>query len=116
MRLPRLTENAATCLARIRVVLVKPSQPRNIGAAARALKSMGLRELSLVAPLHDPDPQADVLAVSAVDVLARAQVCTTLDEALSGAQQVYGVSARVRRQALPLHSVLLRQLRRTPPG
>lgn len=105
MRLPVLPAASAAALANITVVLVRPSQPRNIGAAARALKCMGLRALTLVRPEHYPDPQADVLAVSAIDVLARAQVCSALEQALTGATQIYGISARIRRQRLPVRSV-----------
>ena len=60
-------------LKNIRVVLCETAHPGNIGAAARALKTMGLGQLLLVAPRRYPDPQAEWLAVGAIDVLARAR-------------------------------------------
>ena len=71
-------------LSRIRVVLVGTQHPGNIGSAARAMKTMGLRNLVLVAPEVFPDPRADALAVGAVDLLEQARVCASLDEALAG--------------------------------
>ena len=54
----------------IRIVLVAPSHPGNIGAAARAMKNMGLAELVLVNPRQFPDPEASARASGADDVLA----------------------------------------------
>ena len=56
-------------LDRIRIVLVEPRHPGNIGSAARAMKTMGIEQLVLVAPARFPDPQADWRAAGAVDVL-----------------------------------------------
>ena len=64
-------------LSRIRVVLVGTQHPGNIGSAARAMKTMGLRNLVLVAPEVFPDPRADALAVGAVDLLEQARVCAS---------------------------------------
>jgi TrmH family RNA methyltransferase len=83
-------------LSRIRVVLVGTQHPGNIGSAARAMKTMGLRNLVLVAPVSFPDPRADALAVSAVDLLEQARVCATLDEALAGCTRVAATTARQR--------------------
>lgn len=83
-------------LARIRVVLSRPSHPGNIGAAARAMKTMGLSHLYLVAPQRFPDPEADARATGAIDVLQRAKICTSLDEALSGTIYAMALSARLR--------------------
>ena len=83
-------------LARIRVVLSRPSHPGNIGAAARAMKTMGLSRLYLVNPLRFPDPEADARATGAVDVLQQATVCATLDEALGGTIYAAAISARQR--------------------
>ena len=71
-------------LARIRVVLVRPLHPGNIGAAARAMKTMGLARLVLVQPQRFPHRDADALAVHAGDVLAAAQVVPTIEAALAG--------------------------------
>jgi len=61
-------------LARMRVVLVRTSHPGNIGATARAMLTMGLDRLVLVAPRRFPDPAADARASGATAVLARATV------------------------------------------
>ncbi|MGH8662153.1 MAG: TrmH family RNA methyltransferase, partial [Burkholderiales bacterium] len=75
---------AADPLKNIRVVLCETAHPGNIGAAARALKTMGLGRLHLVAPARFPDPQAEWLASGATDVLRRARVHSDLDDALAG--------------------------------
>jgi tRNA/rRNA methyltransferase len=92
---------ADTPLARIRIVLSHPSHPGNIGAAARAMKTMGLSRLVLVAPKCFPDAEASARASGAVDVLEQAQVCQTLEEALHGVVLVAGMTARRRDLAAP---------------
>ncbi len=89
----------------LRVVLVRTTHPGNIGAAARAMKTMGLLELVLVAPRGFPSAEAVARASGAEDVLAAARVCETLDEALAGCAYVAGLSARPRALAWPLHDV-----------
>jgi tRNA (cytidine32/uridine32-2'-O)-methyltransferase len=81
--------------------LVETSHPGNIGATARALKNMGLTQLSLVAPALFPHPDATARASGADDLLERASVHTTLDEALTGCEFVLGASARQRTIAWP---------------
>lgn len=93
--------SAADPLACVRVVLVGTTHPGNIGAAARALKTMGLARLVLVAPRAFPDPEADARASGAADVLAQARVCPTLDEALAGTTLAIALSARRRGLSLP---------------
>ena len=83
-------------LRRIRIVLSRPSHPGNIGAAARAMKTMGLADLALVDPRHFPDPDATAMAAGAGDVLANARVCATLDAALADCLVAVGFSARRR--------------------
>jgi tRNA/rRNA methyltransferase len=87
-------------LERLRVVLVRTSHPGNIGAAARAMKTMGLSELWLVSPQRFPDPQARAMAANAVDVLEQARVCASLDEALAGTVHAAALTAR-RRELMP---------------
>lgn len=89
-------------LANIRVVLSNTSHPGNIGASARAMKTMGLDSLWLVNPKHYPDAEATARASGADDVLAAAQVCTQLDEALQDCRLVIGASARARSIPCPL--------------
>jgi tRNA/rRNA methyltransferase len=88
--------NPTELLSRIRIVLCRPSHPGNIGAAARAMKTMGLSRLCLVTPKQFPDPEADTRATGAVDVLAAARVCDSLDEALAGTVFSVALSARPR--------------------
>ena len=89
-------------LNRIRIVLVQPSHGGNIGGCARAMKNMGLTRLLLVAPEDFPGEEASARAAGADDVLARAQVCATLDEAIADCHLVIGASARERRIAWPM--------------
>jgi tRNA/rRNA methyltransferase len=83
-------------LNNVRVVLSHTTHPGNIGAAARAMKTMGLQNLYLINPHRFPDKQADAMAASAADVLENAVVCDSLDEALQGTVLVAGMSARIR--------------------
>lgn len=83
-------------LERVRVVLMRPQHPGNIGAAARAMKTMGLADLALVAPRKFPHAQADAMAVDAKDVLDAARVFDDLDAAVADCGRVAGASARLR--------------------
>ena len=96
-------------LSRVRVVLVRPSHPGNIGAAARAMKTMGLTRLYLVSPARFPDREADARASNAADVLAGATTCANLHEALSGTVLQLAFTARNRalsHTALPVHDAV----------
>jgi len=86
----------------VRIVLVDTSHPGNIGATARALKTMGLSELALVRPKHFPSDEATARAAGADDVLRAARVYATLGEAIADCGWVVGASARLRTVALPL--------------
>ena len=88
--------------ARVRFVLVQPTHPGNIGAAARAMKNMGFSELILVDPLRFPDEEARFRAASAVDIVDRARVVGSLAEAIDDCQLVIGSSARNRRVPWPM--------------
>jgi tRNA/rRNA methyltransferase len=83
-------------LSRARVVLARPSHPANIGSAARAMKTMGFGDLRIVAPRRFPDPEAMTLASGATDVLERARVSPTLEEALGDVVLAAGFSSRGR--------------------
>jgi TrmH family RNA methyltransferase len=89
-------------LDNIRFVLVGTTHPGNIGAAARAMKTMGLTKLHLVEPLHYPSAEATARASGADDVLANAVVHSDLVSALDGCHQVYGMSARLRHLPVPV--------------
>lgn len=93
---------ATDILKNIRVVLCETAHPGNIGAAARAMKTMGLGQLTLVAPQRYPDPQAQWLAVGAADVLQSARTCANLDEALAGSAFTVACTARPREVAVPM--------------
>lgn len=80
----------------VRVVLVETSHPGNIGAAARAMKTMCLERLYLVRPKLYPHAIATARAAGGDDVLAHALVCDSLVDALRGARLVVGTSARPR--------------------
>jgi len=84
-----------------RFVLVGTTHAGNIGAAARALKTMGLHRLYVVAPKVFPHIHATEMAAGAQDVLMACQVTDTLDEALVGCHLVIGTSARPRHLDLP---------------
>lgn len=86
-----------------RIILVGTTHPGNIGATARAMKTMDLHDLVLVAPQAVfPHPQAQAMAAGADDVLAAARVCATLEEALADCALVYGASARQRTIPWPM--------------
>ena len=87
---------------RTRIVLVRTSHPGNIGGAARAMKTMGLERLFLVAPLKFPHADATARASNADDVLGRVRVCDTLEEAIADCTLVIGASARQRTLPWPL--------------
>lgn len=93
--------NKAVSLKKIRVILCGTVHPGNIGAAARAIKTMGLSRLYLVAPGRFPHPEAEWRASRATDVLAHAVVCGTLDEALSDVVFAVACSARSREMSVP---------------
>ena len=88
----------------IRIVLVEPEHPGNIGAAARAMKTMGLRALHLVKPNRFPDPQADWRSAGALEIVADAVVHDNLDSAIEDCGYVVGTSARSRYVPLPVMS------------
>ena len=89
-------------LDKVRIVLVNTSDCRNIGSAARAMKTMGLTQLVLVDPVEMPNGQAQALAAGATDVLANAKVVSTLAEAIADCGLVVGTSARSRTLPWPM--------------
>lgn len=86
----------------VRIVLVDTSHPGNIGATARAMKTMGLADLRLVRPKHFPSDEATARAAGADDVLASATVHENLGSAIADCGWVVGASARLRTVALPI--------------
>lgn len=89
-------------LENIKIILVNTSHTGNIGSAARAMKTMGLSNLCLVDPVSPPDGKSSALAAGAGDVLANAQIVSTLEEAVAGCGLVVGTSARSRTHSWPM--------------
>jgi len=88
--------NSALPLQHFRIVMSNTSHPGNIGAAARAMKTMGIQQLYLVQPKIFPAHEATAMAANADDILAQAVRCDSLDEALQGCALSIGLSARRR--------------------
>ena len=86
----------------VRIVLVGTTHPGNVGAAARAMKTMGLDRLFLVAPARFPHADALAMASGADDVLESARICANLDEALAECTLAIASTARSRSYAFPM--------------
>jgi len=86
----------SSALDRVAIVLVEPQNPANVGAAARAMKNMGLRRLILVAPPSYDPHRARWMAPGCDDLIANTQIVKSLDEALDGIQFAYATTARHR--------------------
>ena len=97
-----MTGDGNNLLGKLRVVLIRTSEPGNIGSAARAMKTMGLSNLVLVEPAEFPSAKATARASGADDLLASARVVNSLSEALVGCDLVMGTSARLRDLPWPL--------------
>ncbi|ESA36759.1 rna group 1 [Leptolyngbya sp. Heron Island J] len=94
-----------TSLAQLRIVLVEPAGPLNIGSAARVMKNFGLSQLMLVNPQCDPySDDARQMAVHAYDLIESSQIVATLPEALVGCQRAIATTARSRDLQTPLES------------
>ncbi|GJL73293.1 MAG: tRNA (cytidine/uridine-2'-O-)-methyltransferase TrmJ [Nitrosomonas sp.] len=83
-------------LDNVRIVLSHTSHPGNIGAAARALKTMGLSSLYLINPRSFPDKEAEARAANAKDILDNVRVCANINDALDGTALAAAISARPR--------------------
>ncbi len=97
-------ESSVNLFPGVRVVLVETTHPGNIGAAARAMKNMGLTELVLVSPRDFPHEKAIFRSASADDVVKGAKVVETVEEAIADCQLIIGTSARDRRIPWPMLS------------
>ena len=89
-------------LDNIAIVLVRTSHPGNIGATARAMANMGLSDLRLVDPAGFPGSEATARAAGASHVLANAQICRSLDEAIDDCGFVVGATTMGQLLSLPL--------------
>ena len=102
-----LAQTDTSVFKRLRFILVDTSHPGNIGAVARAIKTMGFTELILVNPRFDDalsHPDAIAFASGALDVLQATKIVKTIDEALVDCHFVAAVSARLREFSPPILS------------
>jgi len=83
-------------MQRTRIVLCRPSHPGNIGAAARAMKTMGLTDLRLISPQRFPAPEAEWMATNAIDVLKAATIHSSLADSIRDCVAAFAMSARPR--------------------
>lgn len=97
-------DNAAVSahLSHVRIVMVNTTLPANIGSALRAMKTMGLSKLVLVAPKTYPHPDIDALAAGATDLIEQIEIVETLADAIKDCHLVFGTSARSRTITWPL--------------
>jgi tRNA/rRNA methyltransferase len=96
---------SSASLSRARIVLCRPSHPGNIGSAARAMKTMGLSDLRLVAPERWPAKEDRWMATHAVDVLEKATVHARLEDAIADCSAAFALSARSREWSLQVLDV-----------
>lgn len=80
----------------VRIVLIDPSHPGNIGSVARAMKNMALEDLTLVRPRSFPHPESNALAAGADDILSRARVVGSVTEAIADCAFIAGTTSRPR--------------------
>ncbi len=92
---------SVSMLQNIRIVLVNPSHPGNVGGVARAMKTMNLTSLVLVNPKRYPDAEAAQRAVGAEDVLERARIVGRMSEGVGDCSLVVGTTARTRSVVWP---------------
>ena len=99
------SNNVSKHLDHVRIVMVNTTLPANIGSALRAMKTMGLSQLVLVAPKTYPHPDIDALAAGAQDLIEKIEIVDTLEQAIQDCHLVFGTSARSRTIPWPLLDV-----------
>jgi tRNA (cytidine32/uridine32-2'-O)-methyltransferase len=99
------SNNVSKHLDHVRIVMVNTTLPANIGSALRAMKTMGLSQLVLVAPKTYPHPDIDALAAGAQDLIEKIEIVDTLEQAIQDCHLVFGTSARSRAIPWPLLDV-----------
>ena len=90
---------------KIKFILFEPTHPGNIGAAARAIKTMGFDKLCLINPIEHPHPEARARSAGALDVLLGAEVFDNLQDAIKGCGLIIGTTARTRRISVPITNI-----------
>jgi tRNA/rRNA methyltransferase len=81
----------------IHFILVSPAVPENIGAAARALKTMGFSSLRLVNPINYPDEKALWLAHGSAEILRNARIFTSFEESIRDIDFIIGTTSKKRK-------------------
>ena len=90
---------------KIKFILFEPTHPGNIGAAARAIKTMGFDKLCLINPIEHPHSEARARSAGALDVLLGAEVFDNLQDAIKGCGLIIGTTARTRRISVPIKNI-----------
>ncbi len=91
--------------SKIKFILFEPSHPGNVGAAARAIKTMGFEKLCLINPIEHPHSEARARSSGALDVLLNAEVFDNLHDAIKGCGLIIGTTSRTRRISVPITNI-----------
>ena len=91
--------------SKIKFILFEPSHPGNVGAAARAIKTMGFDKLCLINPIEHPHPEARARSSGALDVLLNAEVYDNLQDAIKDCGLIIGTTSRDRRISVPITNI-----------
>jgi TrmH family RNA methyltransferase len=91
--------------SKIKFILFEPSHPGNVGAAARAIKTMGFEKLCLINPIEHPHSEARARSSGALDVLLNAEVLDNLHDAIKGCGLIIGTTSRTRRISVPITNI-----------
>ena len=91
--------------SKIKFILFEPSHPGNVGAAARAIKTMGFEKLCLINPIEHPHSEARARSSGALDVLLNAEVFDNLQDAIKGCGLIIGTTSRTRRISVPITNI-----------
>ena len=91
--------------SKIKFILFEPSHPGNVGAAARAIKTMGFDTLCLINPIEHPHPEARARSSGALDILLNAEVYGNLQDAIKDCGLIIGTTSRTRRISVPITNI-----------
>ena len=91
--------------SKIKFILFEPSHPGNVGAAARAIKTMGFNTLCLINPIEHPHPEARARSSGALDVLLNAEIIDNLQDATKDCGLIIGTTSRSRRISVPITNI-----------
>jgi len=90
---------------KIKFILFEPSHPGNVGATARAIKTMGFDKLCLINPIEHPHSEARARSSGALDVLLNAEIFDNLHDAIKDCGLIIGTTSRTRRISVPIRSI-----------